>query len=200
MIMRYFRMLNIKYLRVIWILLLLMTYIGSIYAVERADIDGLRYEYLKYYQGHGYVTVYGYTSDISEDLIIPSTIKHKNIHSNRACYVSEISSGAFRNCTKLRIVDASRIEEFKSSAFANCTSLKNLTIYTDQIGIINQIMGTENKKKDLSKELLNILKKEIKQVKCKYFRILYVKSHNKNTFHNLADKLAEEGRKNGSFI
>ena len=61
-------------------------------------------------------------------------------------------------------------------------------------------MGVENGKEDLSKKLLNILKREIKNAKCKYFRILYVKSHDKNTFHNLADKLAEEGRKNGSFI
>ena len=80
------------------------------------------------------------------------------------------------------------------------TYVENLTIYTDQIGIINQIMGVENEKEDLSKKLLNVLKKEIKKAKCKYFRILYVKSHNKNTFHDLADTLAEEGRKNGNFI
>lgn len=80
------------------------------------------------------------------------------------------------------------------------TYVESLTVYTDQIGIINQIMGVENEKEDLSKKLLNIIKREIKGAKCKYFRILYVKSHNKNTFHDLADKLAEEGRKNGNFI
>ena len=80
------------------------------------------------------------------------------------------------------------------------TYVENLTIYTDQIGIINQVMGVDNGKKDLSAKLLKVLKREVERAKCKYFRILYVKSHYNNTFHNLADKLAEKGRKSGNFI
>lgn len=111
---------------IIWAIIGLLQY-NYVFSAERADIDGLRYEYLKYYQGYGYVTVYGYTSSIPEDLIIPNTIKHKNIHNNVACYVSEIATGAFRGCSILKRIDTNLIEEIKNSAFENCTSLQNVS-------------------------------------------------------------------------
>lgn len=78
--------------------------------------------------------------------------------------------------------------------------VEHLTLFTDQLNIVNQVVGFDKPKDKTIIKLLEILKREIKDAKCKYFRISYVKSHNKNTFHDLADKLAEEGRKKGQFI
>ena len=72
------------------------------------------------------------------------------------------------------------------------TYVENITIFTDQISLINRI---SNSSQDLTSKLYAILEEVIDNTKCKKIRFKYVKSHAGNTYHNLADNLANLGRK-----
>ena len=96
-------------------------------AADLVEIDGLKYEYIKYngpVTGYGEVYLIGYSSSVPEDLKIPYTITYKNQGTKRQCYVSTITSGAFSGCTKIKSVHTPQIRDIKNNAFAGCTSLQ----------------------------------------------------------------------------
>lgn len=70
--------------------------------------------------------------------------------------------------------------------------VENLTIHTDQINLINR---TNTSGQELITKLYDLLEDIIDNVDCRKIRFKYVKSHSGNTYHDLADKLADLGRK-----
>ena len=75
--------------------------------------------------------------------------------------------------------------------------VENIYVYTDNPPIISSYMGIKPDN-NIAKKLAELLRERVDNLKCKHFRIRYCKSHSTNVFHNLADKLALEGR-NKSF-
>lgn len=70
--------------------------------------------------------------------------------------------------------------------------VENLTIYTDQITLVNR---TNTAAQESVSKFYELLEDTIDNVNCRKIRFRYVKSHANNKYHNLADKLADLGRK-----
>ncbi|MDE7411790.1 MAG: leucine-rich repeat domain-containing protein [Paramuribaculum sp.] len=91
---------------------------------ETVTIDGLNYS-VNVYSGRYKATVYGYTSSIASDLIIPESINYNGLK----CSVSYISDSAFKNCSRLTSVTIpNSVTSIAYSTFEGCTALTSITI------------------------------------------------------------------------
>ena len=115
-----------RYYRFLVLAIASLLYCNLGFAYDWAEVDGLRYEYIEYEQGYRLVSIVGYSSDIPENLSIPSSLKIKKF--NGTCVPTEIASGALSGCTKLKSIFTNTVREIKNNAFANCTSLHKITL------------------------------------------------------------------------
>ena len=115
-----------RYYRFLVLAIASLLYCNLGFAYDWAEVDGLRYEYIEYEQGYRLVSIVGYSSDIPENLSIPSSLKIKKF--NGTCVPTEIASGALSGCTKLKSIFTNTVREIKNNAFVNCTSLHKITL------------------------------------------------------------------------
>lgn len=75
--------------------------------------------------------------------------------------------------------------------------IENITICTDNVCAVGIVMGESglSPKHAFLGPLSTLLKESVQNINCKRIRFEKVKSHSSDTFHNLADKWADEGRK-----
>ena len=90
---------------------------------------------LKFLIENNEAVVIGYTTDLSEDVIIPSAIIFNNI----SYHVTSIGSEAFKNCSTLKsIVIPNGVKNIGDYAFASCASLNSITIPNSVMRIGNK--------------------------------------------------------------
>ena len=63
---------KMRYYRFLVLAIASLLYCNLGFAYDWAEVDGLRYEYIEYEQGYRLVSIVGYSSDIPENLSIPS--------------------------------------------------------------------------------------------------------------------------------
>ena len=122
------------------ILFLLMSTSAFAYDTE---IDGLRYDWVSYYNASktsGDVKLLGYSSSyLGESLTIPCSVKwneRKKGTEGRNCQVCTVESSAFENCTILKSVDFGCVQTVMSNAFKNCSSLQTIFFSNAIISIL----------------------------------------------------------------
>lgn len=114
---------KIKYILVV-LVAMLCNLESFAYDIEE---NGLLFDYIGYRTGYTYGEAHlvGY-NNISENLIVPTTVQYKKGIQRRNCEVTTIASGALKNS---EIKSVSTYADISSSAFENCTSLHSITIF-----------------------------------------------------------------------
>lgn len=129
---------EIRQQSIIGMILLFLLISTRIFAYE-AVIDGLRYQWKNQHNSNGYelVWVIGYSSKISEDLIIPSTLEwvSNDMRNGKKCSVTAVKADAFLNCSIIKSVNFKSVRTVYNCSFKNCTSLK--TIYFGNVQYID---------------------------------------------------------------
>ena len=79
----------------------------------------------------GAITMFGYKdySKLSEDLVIPSSVKWNTSSkglNGRMCRVSRVYEAAFSNCSKLKSVKLPYVRRVHMCAFENCVNIKKI--------------------------------------------------------------------------
>ena len=121
---------TMKYFKILFGAVIGLLQYNYAFAADNVEIDGLIYEYVRFngpIPGYGEVYVAGYSSNIPENLKIPSTVKYEYRLTKRQCTVTTISSGAFLNCSKLKSINTAGVDYIMDYAFQNCTSLKKVS-------------------------------------------------------------------------
>lgn len=100
-----------------WLVLLLLVVNAGVANAETVTIDGLEYTLEA-----NTATVTGYTSEMSNDLVIPSTITS----GNQDYTVTSIGYKAFYECYRLRtVIIPNSVTSIDSSAFYDCNVIKS---------------------------------------------------------------------------